>query len=350
MRFLSRPAGLLTCTLLAFGSPAQAAANRQRAEELIGQPCRDDQSAWTDDSVAAWDAEQNGDYITAILSQKRVVSRLCDHVLPWIELAELHVRVDRLPAAISYLQYALELDADEVLLRLLGTGFLRSPHLEPLLDSGLYRDSELFQRIDGLLAPSRRRRAAARRLLERMPVGQRPPNPFVARPSCPGERCGFGDWKVYRDTPIVAAPEGDLVVGHARKDTTVRSLTGETRIYDPPAVLVVHPLTVEQGPRGQAGRSVVVPGGEIVFLLDYHAEGSMGIWYDGRYASAKVGNYVRDACVEPARDCWGEFIDGRGVRDWWFQVRLADGTEGWTNRNDNFQTLSDAAQKAILGN
>jgi hypothetical protein len=73
----------------------------------------------------------------------------------------------------------------------------------------------------------------------------------------------------------------------------------------------------------------------------------MGVWYRGRYGGAGVYGSVRSACARPSAECWGEFIDGRGARAWWFQVRLDDGTEGWSNQGDHFLTYSDAYRESV---
>ncbi len=160
---------------------------------------------------------------------------------------------------------------------------------------------------------------------------------FVDRGACPFECCAYGKWTVGEDTPLRAGPGIGEIVGLARKGTSVRSLTGA--VYTRPVpVDVVHDHT-------GAYPKTEFKAGDRLYVLTYLGEGFTRAWFEGRFLEIEVVSMADQdmdrfhVCAAPSAECWWSVDPAYRLRDhvWWVQMRLPDGTEGWTSDVENFR-------------
>lgn len=130
-----------------------------------------------------------------------------------------------------------------------------------------------------------------------------PPKIFIDKGACPFECCTYREWTVEKDTEIFDKINGTKKVGKAIKGAEVKGLTGE-----------VH--TVPMKIKRKSGKEF--------FLLTYQGEGFWKIWQDG----AVISNVEQD---------WKE--DKKPTSTWWVQIKLKDGTVGWTKETGNFGNM-----------
>lgn len=124
---------------------------------------------------------------------------------------------------------------------------------------------------------------------------------FIDKGVCPFECCIYQEWKVTKDTKLVDRIDGKTQVGVAKKGSRVEALTGE-----------VHTVPLK----------VVDKEGKILYLLTYQGEGVWKAWDDG-----KVVEGIEEKDWEPRR---------MPEHAWWIQIKLKNGTVGWTKEPRNF--------------
>jgi hypothetical protein len=83
--------------------------------------------------------------------------------------------------------------------------------------------------------------------------------------------------------------------------------------------------------------TVRVKAGDILYLLTYQGEGFTKAWFDGRlYDSLDGTDFFNAVCDSNPGRCTGRLIE-KPTREWWVQVRDADGRVGWTSQPDAFE-------------
>lgn len=133
--------------------------------------------------------------------------------------------------------------------------------------------------------------------------GAEPPKMYVDKGACPFECCTYREWTVTKDTDLFDAVDGKKKVGVAKKGSKVTGVTGE-----------VHTVPLKMKDKE----------GNEFFLLTYQGEGFWKIWKDGS--------------VKPdVEQDWKE--DKRPNSTWWVQIKLKDGTTGWTKEAGNFGNM-----------
>jgi hypothetical protein len=175
-----------------------------------------------------------------------------------------------------------------------------------------------------------KRRRSLRKRLAKLTSAEKPPRHYVAVGECPFECCQYGQWQVRSDTQLFDRPNGTVAVAKALRAMTVLAITGEVHLEPAPAaILVDHPPFKK---------------GDIVFALDYMGEGLFRYWYKGR--AWPDGFAADDSCPLPGDECWAEYINGKSPENnqiWWIQIRLPDGTTGWTDQGGNFDGKDSCA-------
>lgn len=135
------------------------------------------------------------------------------------------------------------------------------------------------------------------------PPTAKPPEMFIDKGACPFECCTYREWTVKKDTELFDKVGGTKIVGKALKGTQVMALTGE-----------VH----------TAPFKMTNPDGKDFYLLTYLGEGLWKIWQDGLIKSDVPLDF--ELKVRPSST-------------WWVQIKLPDGTIGWTKKPDNFGNI-----------
>ncbi len=171
---------------------------------------------------------------------------------------------------------------------------------------------------------------------------------YVDHGACPFEGCAYRTWTVERDTMLVDRPRGNSPVGTAPVGSIVEGLTGV--VYTRPVpVDVAHPIDFNMFDyAARSVRTVRLDVGDRLYLLTYEGEGFHRVWYDGRPISAEtldmwdvppsdVG-WAFSSCANPSAGCWWRIAPDHRLQavEWWAQIRLPDGTTGWTSEIGNF--------------
>lgn len=310
-----------------------------RAESLLGQTCRtieerEENRRQTRELFAEISAARaGGDYLGAAEIQKRMVATRCDSPRAWVRLASLLNRAGDEAAALEALELAFDLGSNDVEHHLRGEW----TDLDTLRRSAVFPGTSLAAKLAAAEAERDQRVAAARK---RLPTEPRPELPHVTYDICPFECCIYGEWTVTEDTILYAAIGEGLMAGTARAGTRVEAVTGQVHVTDVLPILVVHGHEV--GTADGANREKLrLAVGDLVFVLHYVGEGYSLAWHDGRV----VGIESKDAaahCPHPSPGCWGEHLASPSEQvepSWWVQIRLADGTTGWTRETRNFDGM-----------
>lgn len=267
-----------------------------------------------------------GDLGRVIELQREIARLQCHNHFQRYYLAELLVEAGDHAGAIAVLKELYDLEVNDMERRLFNPGNA----LHPVVDSPAFATSRLAARIAERRAIVEARKARARARLAAMAPSERPPERYVAKDACPFECCVYRRWSVLEDTTLVAAPGGGSLVARARAGTHVEGLTGEVHLVPVP-VAVVH-AEPAYDPKAE------VEPGEIIFLLDGLGEGMRHVWHRGVVRTMSTSGEVQQACPFPDDECWGELLvpdEAREESVWWMQVRLPDGTEGWS-RDQHF--------------
>ena len=162
---------------------------------------------------------------------------------------------------------------------------------------------------------------------------------YVREGACPFECCVYGEWSVENDTDIYDQVRSNTAVGKAVKGQTVQALTGTLYVIPVP-IKVVHQRQLD---------ALRLEAGDEFQLLDYIGEGVSRIWFRGgehqidAYDLYEEKNYQLNLlalrnCSPPSRNCWWQVQPDRleRTREWWVQIRLPDGTVGWTMETHRF--------------
>src|SRR5215469_2233117 len=151
-----------------------------------------------------------------------------------------------------------------------------------------------------------------------------PDLPVVVDHACPFEGCTFREWSVEKDTTVYSGWQDQRrQVGTLKTVEKVQGIVGVYIIRQPDRFLVTQPI---------AALSLKV--GDVVLQYGEWGEGTADLWAAGQW-------YMNFD--------WGESEDGHlilsdenltllrhGVKEWWVQVKCADGLRGWTPATDNF--------------
>lgn len=165
---------------------------------------------------------------------------------------------------------------------------------------------------------------------------QRPTDPYIAKRACPFECCTFREWTVEHSVTLYDKPDGKTTVASidASKIKHVRGLTGEV-ILHPVRMILRHQISTETyaGRPVSKAKTVIVPAGQEVWILDNLGEGYVNIWWHGQILS--FGILDTDNTEDLAEGSHLLEEAGSGA-EWWVQVRTPSGTTGWTKENNAF--------------
>ena len=151
-----------------------------------------------------------------------------------------------------------------------------------------------------------------------------PDLPVVVDHACPFEGCTFREWSVEKETTIYSSWQDHRTqVGTLKTGEKVLGITGIYIIRQPDRFLVTQPI---------AALSLKV--GDVVLQYGEWGEGTADLWAAGQWhknfdwAESEDGHLIlREENLTLVR---------HGVKEWWVQVKRADGLTGWTPATDNF--------------
>ena len=175
-------------------------------------------------------------------------------------------------------------------------------------------------------------------------TSQRPTDPYIARRACPFECCTYREWTVEHSVTLYDKPGGKTTVASidASKTKHVRGLTGEV-ILHPVRMVLRYQISTETTNAGRPvsnAKTVVVPAGQEVWILDNLGEGYVNIWWHDQILS--FGILDTDNTEDLAEGSHLLEEAGRGA-EWWVQVKTPSGMIGWTKDNDAFGNMDSCA-------
>jgi hypothetical protein len=160
-----------------------------------------------------------------------------------------------------------------------------------------------------------------------------PPMPFEDPGACPFEGCVYDDrWVANRAVRIRTERRTDAPVAfRLTRGEKIAALTGVVVTTKPGRVRLHRATTISHN-----GAPVLIPAGEVFYLLTYQGEGFTKIWYRGEVITdVDVSNFDDDYCRRFPDRCNGKIVQ-RWTSVWWIQIKNAAGQVGWTNEGAAF--------------
>jgi len=155
---------------------------------------------------------------------------------------------------------------------------------------------------------------------------QRAPKPVlpkIDKNACPFEGCHFGVWRATGTVQLFSSwTEDRKPVATLSKGEGVAAITGVHITVKPSELKVTMPIP-DYG----------LKPGDIVYGYMYKGEGVFSAWFNGYWVEDFDGSGVAGAGCN--RNCNAKLLR-EGRVEWWVQVKMKDGTTGWTKDTDNF--------------
>jgi hypothetical protein len=261
-------------------------------------------------------------WLKVIELQKIEVREMCDNQFRWFQLTEDLLMTGQPEEAIFVLEEMYNRNFEIKPSDLINHAYTNTM---AFLDDSRFKNSNVGKKIEGHKQAAKKRQTVFSQRLKSLGTEDRPKQNYVQKDICPFECCSYGEWTVSVDTPLMDQPNGTKVIGHAQKGTKVMGVTGEVHLTPFP-IAIVH----DHAPFSKD---------DIIFRLSYLGEGNYSCWYQGQIVAAKFWE-LDDFCLRPSNKCWAEPIESETSEAvWWVKVRLADGTEGWTDQAGNFEDI-----------
>ena len=159
-----------------------------------------------------------------------------------------------------------------------------------------------------------------------------PDLPVVVDHACPFEGCTFREWSVEKDSIVYSSWQGDRAqAGTLKTGEKVQGITGVYITRQPDRLLVTQPIP-----------ALSLKVGDVVLQYGEWGEGVVDLWAAGQWhktfdsgATDDDGNLIlNDENVKLVR---------HGIKEWWVQVKRADGLTGWVLATDNFGHMDQFA-------
>jgi hypothetical protein len=156
-----------------------------------------------------------------------------------------------------------------------------------------------------------------------------PALPVINFAACPFEGCTFRKWIAIKDvvlystwkearSPVVTLKNGEVVTG----------ITGVHITYEPDRIQVLQPLPDLQ-----------LQPGDIILRYMYRGEGFADVWSKGRWRKQFDCSFITEKSSSGCLfDCAAKVIS-EGHKDWWVQVKRAQGQSGWAKSEDQFDCM-----------
>lgn len=263
-------------------------------------------------------AEEDADWPRALALQKLHLRALCASESRWSKLAELLVKAGRRNEALEALE-----EMDRRGFEVKASEFAAYPALRAFLGSDAFSGSAVGRSVEAKRRASHARKRGFRERLKKLDAPALPPAQHASPGACPFECCAYREWMALAEVPLYEHADGRALAARTQAGMKVLALTGEVR--------------VKPVPLGAAADHPPFSKGDLFFLLDPIGEGFYHYWKDGGVAEVLVE--PDDHCLNPGPSCWAEYVfPGSALRPmaWWVQLRLPDGTIGWTDRAEDF--------------
>ena len=174
--------------------------------------------------------------------------------------------------------------------------------------------------------------SAAIRLAAQSSSSEYPPTPYEDPGACPFEGCVYREWTANDAVDVrTDRDHGAPIAFRVAKGDKVNALTGVVITRIPGRVQ----FRQEEDLSGTDGAFHIVPG-ETLYMLTYHGEGFMKVWFKGRvYDNVNTMQFYNGVCDFDASRCTGSILQ-RTESEWWIQIRNAAGQVGWTDEPRKF--------------
>jgi hypothetical protein len=160
----------------------------------------------------------------------------------------------------------------------------------------------------------------------------KPVLPKMDKNACPFEGCQFGAWTATDNVQLFSRwTEDRKPVTTISKGEEVTAITGVHITLKPSEIQV----TMSMPDYG-------LKPGDIVYGYMYKGEGVFSAWFNGYWVEDFDGSGVAGAGCN--RNCNAKLLR-EGRVEWWVQVKMKDGTTGWTRDTDRFD-----GKDALSGN
>ena len=161
------------------------------------------------------------------------------------------------------------------------------------------------------------------------PNSAEPALPVIDLDACPFEGCTFGKWKVKKDSTMFSSWRDERTeIARLKAGDDVTGVTGVHITRKPDRILVK-----------QALPELGLTPGDIVLRYMYLGEGFANLWFNGAWHKQQDATFITEKDGESClKDC-SAMVTEEGVKQWWVQVKTADGKTGWVLVEDNFDGM-----------
>jgi len=168
------------------------------------------------------------------------------------------------------------------------------------------------------------------------PSTAEPPLPVINYRACPFEGCSFRRWMVLKDVALYSNWKEDRkLVSTLRPSEVVIGITGVHITHEPDRIQILQPLPELQ-----------LQPGDIELRYMSHGEGFADLWTKGKWLRQHDCSFVTEKDSTGCRfDCSAKVISV-GRKDWWVQIKTAQGQTGWAKSEDQFDCTDSLAGSA----
>jgi hypothetical protein len=149
-----------------------------------------------------------------------------------------------------------------------------------------------------------------------------PPVPYYDWKACPFEGCAYRQWTALSSVIVhdTWMPTRHSVAKLVKGDK-VLATSGVVITFRPGLIRVEQDLPDQQ-----------LQQGDTVLTYAYRGEGFSAVWYKGKYDPSFDISFAKwpDGTGCAGDHCAGTYVD-LGEKEWWAEVKLASGLQGWVN-------------------
>ncbi len=148
--------------------------------------------------------------------------------------------------------------------------------------------------------------------------------PYYDWGACPFEGCTYREWRVNKPVSVYDTWKNSRhPIAHLAVGDKAQGVTGVVITVRPGVIKMDRDLPEQQLKRG-----------ETILTYAYRGGGASAAWVHGRYESEfNIGFAGPPHGGCQGNSCVATYIDP-GVKHWWAQVKLKNGTRGWVNMDD----------------
>jgi hypothetical protein len=157
---------------------------------------------------------------------------------------------------------------------------------------------------------------------------QRAPQPALPKideNACPFEGCQFGAWTANDQVQLYSTWKTDRKpVVMVAKGEAVTAVTGIHITFEPSEIQVTAPMP-----------DYDLKPGDTIFGYRNYGEGYFSAWFNGYWVEQFDGSGISSPDGGCNRNCTAKLVKP-GRMEWWVQIKIKDGTIGWTKETEKF--------------